>query len=72
MDLRNTEKYGVIGHKYKVKKKGLNVVLEELKQKMHSKVTKIKRCDQRIEQCRIITLLRQDQKIVYQQLNGKV
>ena len=59
-------------HKYKVKKKGVNVVLEELKERMQPKDTKIKRYDQRIEQYRINRLFQQDQKRVYQQLNGKI
>ena len=39
---------------------------------MQAKVTKIKRYDQRIEQYRINRLFKQDQKRVYQQLNGKI
>ena len=44
---RNVEKskgkrnYKVIEHKYRIKKKGLTVVLEELKQRIQAKVTKI-------------------------------
>ena len=52
-EIKNKEKYRVLGHKYKVKKKEVNVVLEELKQILPAKVTKIKRYDQRIEQYRI-------------------
>ena len=48
-------------HKYKVQKKGLNVVLEEQKQRMQAKATKIKRYDQRTEQHRINRLFQQDQ-----------
>ena len=51
-EIKKKEKYKVIEHKYRVKKKGLNVVLEELKQRMHAKASKIKRYDQRIEQYR--------------------
>ena len=71
-EIKKKEKYKVIEHKYRVKKKGLNVVLEELKQRMQAKATKIKRYDQRIEQYRINRLFQQDQKRVYQQLNGKI
>ena len=39
---------------------------------MQAKATKIKRYDQRIEQYRINRLFQQDQKRVYQQLNGKI
>ena len=58
-------------HKYRVKKKGVNVVLEELKERMQPMDTKIKRYDQRIEQYRINRLFQQDQRRLYQQLNRK-
>ena len=48
------------------------MVLEELKQRLQAKSMKIKRYDQRIEQYRINRLFQQDQKQVYQHLNGKV
>ena len=51
----------MVEHKYKVEKKGLNVVLEEQKQRIQAKATKIKRYDQRIEQHRINRLFQQDQ-----------
>ena len=51
----------MVEHKCKVQKKGLNVVLEEQKQRIQAKVTKIKRYDQRIEQYRINRLFQQDQ-----------
>ena len=51
----------MVEHKYKVQKKGLNVVLEEQKQRIQAKATKIKRYDQRIEQHRINRLFQQDQ-----------
>ena len=38
--------------KYRVKRKGLKTVIEELKQRMLEKSTKVKRYDQRIEQFR--------------------
>ena len=37
---KKKKKYEVVKHKYRVKKKGLNVVLEELKQRMQGKTTK--------------------------------
>ena len=67
--LKRTEKYKLLEDKYKVKKKGLGVVLEGLKQRLQAKSMKIKRYDQRIEQYRINRLFQQDQKQVYQQLN---
>ena len=71
-DLKKTEKYKIIEQKYKVKSKGIGIVLEELKQRLQAKSMKIKRYDQRIEQYKINRLFHQDQKRVYQQLNGKV
>ena len=71
-EIKKKEKYKVIEHKYRVKKKGLNVVLKELKQRMQAKATKTKRYYQRIEQYRINRLFQQDQKGVYQQLNRKI
>ena len=41
-EIKKKEKYKVIELKYRVKKKGLNVVLEELKQRIQAKATKIK------------------------------
>ena len=71
-DLKKTEKYKILEQKYKVKSKGLGIVLEELKQHLQAKSMKSKRYDQRIEQYKINRLFHQDQKRVYQQLNGKV
>ena len=39
--IKNKEKHKVIEHKYRVKKKGVNVVLEELKQRLQANATKI-------------------------------
>ena len=52
-EIKQKQKYKVIEHKYRVKKKGLDVVLEELKERIQAKTTKIKRYDHRIEQYRI-------------------
>ena len=41
-EIKKKEKYKVTELKYRVKKKGLNVVLEELKQRIQAKATKIK------------------------------
>ena len=71
-ETKKKEKSKAIEHKYIVKKKGLNVALEELKQRIQAKVTKIKRHDHRIEHYRIKRLFQQGQKRVYQQLNGKL
>ena len=56
--------------KYKVKKKGLKTVIEELKQRMLAKRAKVKRYEQRIEQFRKSRILDLDQKKIYAELNG--
>ena len=48
-EIKKKQKYRVIEEKYWVKKKVLDVVLEELKQTIQAKATKIKRYDQRID-----------------------
>ena len=57
--------------KYRVKNKGIKTVIEELKQRMIAKSEKIKRFDQRINQFRINRMFLNDQKKVYEELNGK-
>ena len=52
-EIKKKQKYRVIEHKYVVQKKVLDVVLEELKQRIQAKATKIKRYGERIEQYRI-------------------
>ena len=59
-----------VERKYKVRNKGLNCVIEELKQRLKAKTFKIQRYEQRIEQFRLNKLFQQDQKKVYQELNG--
>ena len=70
-DLKKDVKYRTLDRKYFIKNKGVDVVLEELKQRLQAKSKKIKRYEQRIEQFRLNKLFQQDQKKVYQQLNGK-
>ena len=52
-EIKKKQKYRVTEHKCRDKKKGLDVVLEELKQWIQAKATKIKRFDQKTEQYRI-------------------
>ena len=56
--------------KYRVKKKGLKTVIEELKQRMLPKSAKVKRSEQRIEQFRQNRIFDLDQKKIYAELNG--
>ena len=56
--------------KYRVKRKGLKTVMEELKQqRMLAKSPKIKRYEQRIEQFRQNRVFNLDQKKIYAELN---
>ena len=71
-EVKKKKKYKAMQYKYRVKKKGLNVVLKKLEQRLQVKATVIKRYDQRVEKYRIIKLFQQDQKRAHQQLNGKV
>ena len=69
--LKKDVKYKDLERKKFIKKKGLDVVLEGLKQRLQAKSKKIKRYQQRIDQFRINKLFQQDQKKVYQQLSRK-
>ena len=57
--------------KYRVKKKGINLVIKELKQRLIAKKTKVKRYEQRISQFRQNQLFQVNQKQVYKDLNGE-
>ena len=56
--------------KYNIKQKGEKVVIEELKQRLLAKSAKLKRYEQRIHRYKVNRLLQQDQKRVYQEMNG--
>ena len=55
--------------KYRIKKKGLKTVIEELKQRMLAKSAKVKRYEQRIEQFRQNRIFDLDQRKIYAELN---
>ena len=57
--------------KYRMKKKGINLVIEKLKQRLIRKKTKVKRYEQRISQFRQNQLFQVNQKQVYKNLNGE-
>ena len=57
--------------KYRVKKKGINLLNEELKQRFIAKKLKVKRYEQRISQFRQNQLFQVNQKQVYKDLNGE-
>ena len=56
--------------KHSVRRKGLKTVIEELKQRMLAKSAKVRRFEQRIEQCRQNRLFSVDQKRIYSEFNG--
>ena len=53
-----------------MKQKGEKVVIEELKQRLLAKSAKLKRYEQRIHRYKVNRLFQQDQKRVYQEMNG--
>ena len=69
--VRSKVKANKAKEKYRVERKGLTTVIEELKQRMIAKSAKITRYNQRIDQYRINRLFKIDQKKVYSELNGK-
>lgn len=70
--LKRRAKFEVLEEKYNIKRKGLSVVIEELKQRQLAKLAKINRYEQRIKQYRQNRLFQIDQKKLYQELNGEV
>ena len=68
--LKRKEKYTKLERKYNIKQKGEKVVIEELKQRLLAKSVKLKRYKQRIHRYKVNRLFQQDQKRVYQQMNG--
>ena len=57
--------------KYRLKKKGINLVIEELKQRFIVKKTKVKTYEQRISQFEQNQLFHFKQKQIYKELNGE-
>ena len=54
-----------------MKKKGINLIIEELKQRLIAKKAKVKRFEQIISQFRQNQLFQINQKQVYKDLNGE-
>ena len=54
-----------------MKEKGINLVIEELKQRVIAKKTEVKRYEQRISQLRQNQLFQVNQKQVYKELKGE-
>ena len=70
LGLKKKQKMKELYEKYRVKRKGLKTVIEELKQRMLAKSAKVKRYEQRIEQFRQNRIFEINQKKVYAELNG--
>ena len=66
-DLRNT-----IMTKYNVKRKGVSVVIEEIKQRVKAKAAKVKRYDDRVRQFHQNRLFNTNQRQLFKELDGKV
>ena len=69
-ELTKGDKYKIFDRKYRIKTKGEDTVIEELKQRLQAKATKLKRYENRIQQFKINSSFQQDQKEVYQELSG--
>ena len=70
--IKNMKKLEQIFKKHHVKKKGVKVVMEELKQRITAKAAKINRYEKRINQFRINRMFSSNQKRVFVELNGEV
>ena len=66
---KKKQKMKELYEKYRVKRKGLKTVIEELKQRMLAKSAKVKRYEQRIEQFRQNRIFDLNQKKIYLELN---
>ena len=68
LGLKKNQKMKELYEKYRVESKGLKTVIEELKQRMLAKRTKVKRYEQRIEQFRQNSVFDVNQKKIYAEL----
>ena len=65
-ELRSRVKYLELNKKYEIDKKGILLVIEELKQRLQAKAAKVKRYEQRINQYRQNRLFSTDKKKFFQ------
>ena len=65
-DIRNR-----LMEKYRVRGKGMSVVIEEVKQRIKAKAAKVKRYDDRVKQFRQNNLFRSNQRQLFKELDGK-
>ena len=71
-EFNNTNKYNRLDRKYHLKKNGVRMVTEELKQRLMAKVAKIRRYEERMKQYKQNRMFNIDQKRVYKEFNGEV
>ena len=71
-ELNNTNKYNRMDRKYHLKKKGVKMVTEELKQRLMAKVAKIRRYEERIKQYKHNQMFNIGQERVHKEFNGEV
>ena len=69
-EVRRKEKFEELERKYNIKKKGIRTVIEELKQCLHAKAANRKRYEERVNQYKINRAFVQNQKRVYQEMDG--
>ena len=67
---KSKRKLSELNERYRVKRKGLKTVTEELQQKMLAKSAKVRRYQQRIDEFRQNRIFDFDQKKMYAELNG--
>ena len=70
LGLKKKHKLSEFNERYRVKRKRLKTVIEELKQRMLAKSAKVRRYQQRIEQFRQNRIFDFDQKNMYAEFNG--
>ena len=58
--------------KYKIKAKGFNTVIEELKQRISAKTSKLKRYNSRVKQYQQNRTFKNNQKALYEELDEKM
>ena len=58
--------------KYKIKAKGFNTAIEDLKQHISAKALKLKRYKSRVEQYQQNRTFKNNQKALYEELDGKM
>ena len=70
MKLGNPQLVKTLKEKYKVREKGYNVVMEELKQRITANSMKVKKYDDRCDQFRQNRLFTSNQQRLFQELEG--